>query len=1212
MFFLILLLSSNLSVFFMAIPVAEGADGDDWLTGWTYRKSHQIEGSEGGAVNDYFVPIKVNYVGVFADNGEHDPQYLQNRPSSIFYNNRTYIVWQGDDEYDPYIIYYDHENSTWSESVKMASNPLTDDSHGGPIITIDNAGYIHVFYGSHNSPLKHVKSDNPENITSGGWSAQGDPAGDAYGPHVIYLDGTIHLTYWKNDDGRYYQNSTDNGGSWNGAQNMASTVEAVDNIYSAQTQIEGRNLHFLWRYTEELSEPRHVYYAYLDLDTSIMYSMNGTALGTTITHAESDNYTIAVDTGALETFQMDFRLDENGYPYIIYTVERAVDSGSFDQNFTRWNGTAWTTPQFIMSTDEALNTAGLILHSSTSITAYLNSNGSAGRGGDIEKWTWNGTTWTNVSIIFTEALAGMPLFNPKVPVNYDDDLSLVFSEYGGLGVSDLKLYAVDFNDTLITLGDIGVEVYTNGLSRADFGDIRFTENDGSTELEYGIEEQVNGSYALFWVNVTTIPSSPANATIYMYYGNATATTTSTEFREDFTTFTEVEEADDIQKTEYHVDFADRRDRTTYLYKDYSADPFVNFTAHLNVKRVSHAESSWLAQFLIADVLGNQRALRDADEEHIHFAVSGTTPKVNMYEWDTAGGAHTSTPENTGALTIGTWYYTALRINGTTVILDFYTTPTLRHAGGTGDFGQLLLTLTTEYSFRYGYVGCSYDVGSAEAGSSDFESLFIRERVGPEPVNGDWGAQETEGGAPAGNTAPTTGAYILDQFDAPDLLSNGEPNNRFWFSADDVDGYATIDTMEVAIRLGPTWCNFSYDTNADGSGSWTKTTDQNFIEMFNDGWGGATSNYMMYAWIQANPGAPDTYNVTVYQRVNDTSSGSSGWGRIYGTLFHIVEGPDDDGSGGESSWTPPDGDDETLDPDIDGDGIPNNLDPDMDGDGIPNDEDLDIDGDGIPNNLDPDMDSDGIPNDSDLDMDGDGIPNYLDPDIDGDGIPNDSDPNSEGDVPGDPYWWTNPDNLDDLSDEELKALADSLDVPYDDDTTRDDLIQDILDKGDEAGFTPFEGCGLSDEEKLSLLDYLLNMTVQELRRECQDLGISYKLWRDPDPYIVLIFTVGYQCSPPDEFYDKGFFDPEDWDADGVSNWDDPDMFDETRIGLDAIIEDIDISTSIPWIQQNGYLVIILALFFAFMYSQVKKKDKPGSRGESLIRTPGKGYLPGERT
>jgi len=74
--------------------------------------------------------------------------------------------------------------------------------------------------------------------------------------------------------------------------------------------------------------------------------------------------------------------------------------------------------------------------------------------------------------------------------------------------------------------DSGEDVYLNGNCRSDFGDIRFTDSDGVTELSYWMEEKVDGDYAVFWVKVPSIPASPDAATIYIYYGNPSATTTS--------------------------------------------------------------------------------------------------------------------------------------------------------------------------------------------------------------------------------------------------------------------------------------------------------------------------------------------------------------------------------------------------------------------------------------------------------------------------------------------------------------------------------------------------------------------------------------------------------------------------------------------------------------------------------------------------------------
>jgi len=72
-------------------------------------------------------------------------------------------------------------------------------------------------------------------------------------------------------------------------------------------------------------------------------------------------------------------------------------------------------------------------------------------------------------------------------------------------------------------GDV---VYLNGHCREDFGDIRFTSEDGETLLSYWIEEKVNSDHAVFWVKVPSIPASPDTTTIYIYYGNPTATTAS--------------------------------------------------------------------------------------------------------------------------------------------------------------------------------------------------------------------------------------------------------------------------------------------------------------------------------------------------------------------------------------------------------------------------------------------------------------------------------------------------------------------------------------------------------------------------------------------------------------------------------------------------------------------------------------------------------------
>ena len=76
-----------------------------------------------------------------------------------------------------------------------------------------------------------------------------------------------------------------------------------------------------------------------------------------------------------------------------------------------------------------------------------------------------------------------------------------------------------------TGSDSGSDVYVGTNVRDDFGDVRFTDNDGTTLLDYWMESYTSGTSAIFWVEVTDSLES-SNQTIYVYYGKSDVTTTS--------------------------------------------------------------------------------------------------------------------------------------------------------------------------------------------------------------------------------------------------------------------------------------------------------------------------------------------------------------------------------------------------------------------------------------------------------------------------------------------------------------------------------------------------------------------------------------------------------------------------------------------------------------------------------------------------------------
>lgn len=129
-------------------------------------------------------------------------------------------------------------------------------------------------------------------------------------------------------------------------------------------------------------------------------------------------------------------------------------------------------------------------------------------------------------------------------------------------------------------------------------------------------------------------------------------------------------------------------------------------------------------------------------------------------------------------------------------------------------------------------------------------------------------------------------------------------------------------------------------------------------------------------------------------------------------------------------------------DNDGDGINNQYDIDDDNDGLsdsqdPNDNNHDTDGDGISDSVDVDINGDGT-NDNGIDSDGDGINDSADVDVNGDGT-NDNGIDSDGDGIND-----SKDSIDNNQDNDNDGLADSIDPNDNNNDSDGDGISDGVD------------------------------------------------------------------------------------------------------------------------------------------------------------------------
>jgi uncharacterized protein YbdZ (MbtH family) len=84
-----------------------------------------------------------------------------------------------------------------------------------------------------------------------------------------------------------------------------------------------------------------------------------------------------------------------------------------------------------------------------------------------------------------------------------------------------------------------------GLAKDDFGDVRFTAADGTTALDYWIQEKTDGTSATVWVKVSD-DLSTANTlrSIFVYFGNTSATSASNG-PNTFSTFVDFTEETDV-------------------------------------------------------------------------------------------------------------------------------------------------------------------------------------------------------------------------------------------------------------------------------------------------------------------------------------------------------------------------------------------------------------------------------------------------------------------------------------------------------------------------------------------------------------------------------------------------------------------------------------------------------------------------------------------
>ena len=258
-----------------------------------------------------------------------------------------------------------------------------------------------------------------------------------------------------------------------------------------------------------------------------------------------------------------------------------------------------------------------------------------------------------------------------------------------------------------------------------------------------------------------------------------------------------------------------------------------------------------------------------------------------------------------------------------------------------------------------------------------------------------------------------------------------------------------------------------------------------------------------------------------------------------------QGPGAQGAQGTPAFT------DIVDGDLDSDGIPNFIDPDNDNDGTPDSADTDDDNDGILDMFDPDDDNDGIPDTcANIDNNGDGLGDYT--------LENDAPYQTPG---GDTDSKTGLDcEIDydqDLDDDRLRPFDQNYNGIYDwldpelGGTTSPDNLGNVLVSGDATNFEyDLDDDNIDNENDSFPLDKAADV-----------IGWNCPTAANPNPV---------NPDPRCQTRRASFSQFNDWDGDGVLNWEDIDDDNDGIIDILDIDWDCDLDNDGDLHAINGAL------------------------------------------
>ena len=307
-------------------------------------------------------------------------------------------------------------------------------------------------------------------------------------------------------------------------------------------------------------------------------------------------------------------------------------------------------------------------------------------------------------------------------------------------------------------------------AQSNGGDIRFTASDGVTQLPYWIESwNAAGSSASLWVRVPSIPA--AGATVYLYYGNSSATSASNgsttfDFFDDF-------RSGSIDTTKWTVGGGSWTVVTDTLPNGLTG-PVLQGTTNIPANELLYS-TSYTGTDYIFEASGKLLSGREwglgarlNGPTNLYssnfYADLDTTNNLHVYKWLNNNGSNGATQLGSvavGAVNLNTWYKVSMAVHSSLIDVSMNGVPRIHTAdaqfpsGGVAIFGGENMVAHFSYvrSRRYAATVPTMTIGAVTTNGVSVASVTVN----PTVVVGGTSSQGTvtlSGAAPAGGATVT--------------------------------------------------------------------------------------------------------------------------------------------------------------------------------------------------------------------------------------------------------------------------------------------------------------------------------------------------------------------------------------------------------------------------------------------------------------------------